>query len=390
MNLKKTLFLTELYPPLVGGTCTMFASRFGLYAPEKIVILTKAVPHAQDFDKHVNYQITRVPLQWKGPKGFEWLGVVWGLLKTGILLALKQKVEIIQCARPLPEGIAGYVLAKVLFKKLVINFQGEDISVLQNYRVERFLLKTIIRSAHLNLAISTFTENLVKALGGPNVRTGVIPPGFDPTLLKNLEPQKIVQLRQKFGGSPILLTVGRLQRRKGQDHVIRALPKVVEQFPEVKYLIIGSTHGGTTGLQQYLEEIIEETGMGKHVEILGEIGNQELPYYYAACDLFLMPNRFEPGGDVEGFGIVFLEAGFLGKSVIGGNSGGVPDAVQDGKTGLLVDGNSVEEIAQGILKILSDDQFARKLGEQGKNFSLLMTYEKVFAQYQLLMTKLGL
>ncbi|MCP4370741.1 MAG: glycosyltransferase family 4 protein, partial [Deltaproteobacteria bacterium] len=98
----------------------------------------------------------------------------------------------------------------------------------------------------------------------------------------------------------------------------------------------------------------------------------------------------EPGGDVEGFGIVFLEAGFLGKPVIGGNSGGVPDAVQHGKTGLLVDGHSVEEIARGIITILSDKQLAQKMGEQGREFSLSMTHEKIFERYQALMTELGL
>ncbi len=390
MSLKKTLFLTEYYPPLIGGSCTMFANRFGLYPPARIIVLTKTVEGASDFDNTVKYPIHRVPLRENGPKNFEYLGIVWGLLKAGLPLAIKHNLEVIQCARPLPEGIAGYVIAKLLFKKFVVNHHGEEISVLQNYRAERFFLKTVIRSAHLNLANSTFTESLIKALGGSTSRTAVIHPGFNPKPLEISHPEKVTQFRERFKGKPIILTVGRLQERKGQDNVIRALPEVIQHFPDLKYVIVGSTHGGTEGLADTLQELAQQLGVSQHVVLLGEIENEDLPYYYAACDLFIMPNRHKSGGDVEGFGIVFLEAGFLGKPVIGGNSGGVPDAVQHGKTGLLVDGHSVEEITRGILKLLSDKQSAKEMGARGQTLSLSMTHEKVFEKYQTLMIESGL
>ncbi|MCP4372485.1 MAG: glycosyltransferase family 4 protein, partial [Deltaproteobacteria bacterium] len=338
MSLKKTLFLTEYYPPLIGGSCTMFANRFGSYPPDRIVVVTKVVDNAHDFDKNIHYPIHRIPLEEKGPQGFEWLGLVWGLIKAGIPLAIQRKIEVVQCARPLPEGIAGYVIAKLLLKKLVINFHGEDIAVFQNYKVERFLMKRIIRSAQLNLANSSFTESLIKALGGSKIRTAVIHPGFNPKPLQVSDAKKGLLLRERLNGEPIILTVGRLQRRKGQDNIIRALPEITKHFPEVKYVIVGSTYASTPGLTDELNKMATQLGVSQHVVLVGEVENEELPYYYKACDLFIMPNRDEPGGDVEGFGIVFLEAGFLGKPVIGGNSGGVPDAVQHGKTGLLVDG----------------------------------------------------
>lgn len=366
----------------------MFAWRFSLYPPDRIVVLTKAVEHSHDFDKNLNYLIKRVPLQWKGPRKFKWLGLVWELLRAGIPLAIQQKVEVVQCARPFPEGLAGYVIAKLLLKKLVINSHGDDIVIIQNYIVERFLMKLSIRFAHLNLANSTFTESLIKQFGGEGIKTAVINPGFDPRSLQIEAPEKVSRLRECLTGSPIILTVGRLQSRKGQDNVIRALPKVIEYFPKLKYAIIGPE--ASPGLENKLCNLAKQFNVSQHVVMAGEIDNKELSIYYKACDLFIMPNRLESLGDIEGFGIVFLEAGFLGKPVIGGNSGGVPDAVLHRKTGLLVDGTSVEEIAQSIIKILSDKQLARKMGEQGREFALSKTHEKVFEQYQALMTNSGL
>ncbi len=383
MGFQKTLFLSEFYPPLVGGTCNKFSNRFGLYPPEQIVVLTKRVEDAEIFDNTVQYPIIRVPLH-DNPnlKGFEYMGVVWQLINASLPVVKKQKIKVIECARPLPEGVAGYVVAKLLRKKLVINFQGEDISVLQNYKVERFLLKTVSRAAQLNITNSSFTELLVKQLTDQQAKTGVVTPGFNPGRLEQPEPEKIAALREKLGGRPIILTVGRLQQRKGQDNVVRALPYLIPHFPNLKYVIVGSTHGGTTGFTEKLQKLITELQLNEHVLLVGEVANEELPVYYAASDLFIMANRLEPGGDVEGFGAVFLEAGFFQKPVIGGNSGGVPDAIQHEKTGLLVNGTSVEEIARGIDTVLSNNQLARKMGEQGRAFALSLTHENVFAHYR--------
>lgn len=134
-----------------------------------------------------------------------------------------------------------------------------------------------------------------------------------------------------------------------------------------------------------VENLATELQVDQHIVWAEKVSNKELPQYYAACDLFAMPNRVGPAGDVEGFGIVFLEAGFFEKPVIGGNSGGVPDAVQHEYTGLLVDGIKVSSIAQGILKILSDKHLSQTMGEHGRQFALSITHERVFEAYQTLM-----
>lgn len=381
----KTLFLSELYPPTFGGTCVMFASRFGLLPKDEIVVLTQKVPQSENFDRTVGYKIKRIPILRSGPKGFEWLGPVWSFLYAGLRLALKERVDRIECARFLPEGVAAYIIATLLRKPLIVNYHGEEVCVLRNYKVERFLLKLISRKAAMNLANSNFTANSIKETSGSSIKINVVVPGFNPRNLQSVSQDQIDQLRASFGGAPVLLTIGRMQQRKGQDHVIRALPEIIPHSPNIRYVIVGSSQGGTDGFEKTLKELAKEVGVSQHVVFAGEIDNATLPTYYAACDAFIMANRTIPPGDVEGFGIVFLEAGFMGKPVIGGSSGGVPDAVHDGETGYLVDGNDTHDIAEKILTILRNPDFAKKMGNEGRNLAMSMTHKAVFMRYQEIM-----
>lgn len=381
-ELQKTLLLAEKFPPAIGGSCNMFASRAGLFPEGKVEVLAGAVDGDAAHDASRRYRIVRLALPWKGPRGFEWSGVAWRLFLAGFRNALSRRAAVIECARPLPEGVAGMGIALLLRRRLVVNFHGEDISVLSRYRVERMLLKAVIRSAHLNLANSRFTAGLVEALGGSGARVAVVHPGFNPSALGAADEGRVRALRARYGGGPILVTVGRIQRRKGQDNVIRALPALAARFPGIRYLVVGSSQGGTEGLGSGLAALAAELGVGDRVHVLGEVPPAELPDYFAAADCFVMPNREEGAGDVEGFGIVFLEAGSMGKPVIGGRSGGVPDAVRDGETGLLVDGRSVEEIASAVARLLDDPAAARGMGLRGREFAASLTHDRVFAMYR--------
>ena len=390
MSLKKTLFLSEFYPPQIGGTCTMFAGRFGCYPPDKVIVVTKMVDGAETFDQSARYPIVRVPLLRNGPPHYEWAGMVWDFIKTGWKLIRQHQIERIECARPFPEGIAAYVLSKRFGIPYLNNVHGDEVGVFQRYRVERVLIKKTLRAARLNLASSHATERLVKQLAGADLKTQVVLPGFSPAFLGKPAPEAVARLREQVGGSPILLTVGRIaQVRKGHDHVIKALPDVIPHFPNVKYVVIGATDDLAIERLRQLRAMADELGVNDHIFWVEDVINATLPVYYAACDLFLMPNRVGPPGDVEGFGIVYLEAGYFNKPVIGGNSGGVPDAVLDGNTGLLVDGTDPHDVARGILQILSNPALAAQMGEHGAAHALSLTHERVFERYQQIITEAG-
>ena len=140
-------------------------------------------------------------------------------------------------------------------------------------------------------------------------------------------------------GKRLVVGVGRLVPRKGFDQTIRGWQDVVAQHPTAHLMIVGD------GPQRpELQELIASAGLQKHITLTGPLSDADLLAAYRSADLFIMPNRTMPDGDTEGFGLVFLEANACGRAVIGGKAGGAVEAVRDGETGLLVDGNSVQEI----------------------------------------------
>jgi len=167
-------------------------------------------------------------------------------------------------------------------------------------------------------------------------------------------------------GKQVIMTVGRLDERKGHDMVIRAVRLLVERFPQLVYMIVGKGRE-----EQRLKGLAEDLSIGERIIFTGFVTDEALPDYYRLCDVFVLPNREtednkQMRGDYEGFGVVFLEASACGKPVIAGKSGGSGEAVVDGVTGLLVDPKSESEIANAIERILSDNEFAGRLGMDGR------------------------
>jgi phosphatidyl-myo-inositol dimannoside synthase len=368
----RTLFLSEVYPPLIGGTANKFSSRFADCCPSDVVVVTKQITDSSRFDNSVGYRIVRIDFKDLPWKGFQWVGQALSMVRAARALRRRTRFELIECARPIPEGFAGWILSKLWRIPLVVNVQGEDISVMSRYRVERWVMQRLLKAAKLNIGNSRFTEDLIQSLAGNHAKTAIIHPSLRAGIEKwdrNVDSDAVNRLRKQIDGQPIVLTAGRLQSRKGHDNLIRALPMIRHEFPNIRYVIVGSDQGGEQGYRGRLERLIEELGLSENARVVGEVNNEELGTYYRACDLFAMPNRTQPDGDVEGFGQVFLEAGYFGKAVVGGRSGGVPDSVIEGQTGMLVDGNSPSKIAETILALLRDPSLRTRLGQNGKAFA---------------------
>jgi len=165
-----------------------------------------------------------------------------------------------------------------------------------------------------------------------------------------------------LNGARLILTVGRLVERKGHDVVIRALPGIRRAVGPVRYLIAGAGPE-----EARLRTLAREVGCADDVVFAGHVDDRDLPLFYAACDVFVMPSRaLEQRDGIEGFGIVFLEAGACGKPVVGGRSGGIADAVLDGITGVLVDPRSVDEVTGALTRLLQDRGEAARMGGEGR------------------------
>lgn len=191
-----------------------------------------------------------------------------------------------------------------------------------------------------------------------------LPPGVDEKTFHPGSGGDAVRARLGLTDRPVVVCVSRLVPRKGQDTLILAMPRILTKEPDAVLLIVG---GGP--YEKELRRLAHETGVADSVRFTGAVPWAELPAHYGAGDVFAMPCRTRRGGlDVEGLGIVYLEASATGLPVVAGDSGGAPDAVLDGETGWVVRGGSAEETAERIVVLLGDAELRRRMGERGREW----------------------
>lgn len=228
----------------------------------------------------------------------------------------------------------------------------------------RQLLRRDLARADLLYAVSDHTSRHLRALVGPTgppirlLRNGVDVGRFSPEV-----SGRAIRERHGFGDDPVVVCVGRLVRRKGQDVLVEAWPRVRAAVPDAHLLIVG---GGP--LHDELAEAAAAQPDGA-VVLAGRVPWDELPDHHAAADVFAHPNRTRLAGfDAEGFGVIFLEAQAVGRPVVAGDSGGSPEALRPGETGVLVDGADPAEVADAVVALLQDPDRARAMGRAGRAF----------------------
>ena len=190
-----------------------------------------------------------------------------------------------------------------------------------------------------------------------------IAPGID---VDHFSPQDSSQLRRdlRLENKRVIVSVGRLVHRKGQDHLIQSMPEILKSVPDAHILMVGQGP-----YLSHLKKLVEELNVIDHVSFIGRIQYAQLPQYICVGDIFAMPSRSRFFGlEVEGLGIVYLEASACGLPVIAGSSGGAPDAVLEGVTGIVVDGENNSEIAAAAIKLLKDLDGAKAMGLAGREW----------------------
>lgn len=194
-----------------------------------------------------------------------------------------------------------------------------------------------------------------------------IAPGIDTELFRPVEDEStLLALRDSLNlrGKRIIISVGRLVHRKGQDRLIEALPQLKAEFPDLHLIVVG-----TGPYESHLRNLVNEKGLNGTVTFVGRLNLEELPRYLSLAEIFAMPSRDRLAGlEVEGLGIVYLEASSCALPVIVGRSGGAPDALIDGETGLLVDGTDIGSIARACRELLSDPLRSKAMGAKGREW----------------------
>jgi phosphatidylinositol alpha-1,6-mannosyltransferase len=191
-----------------------------------------------------------------------------------------------------------------------------------------------------------------------------IAPGIDTDHFAPRADADALRLELGLSEKKVIVSVGRLVHRKGQDTLIESLPKILEQIPDAHLLFIGEGP-----YRDYLVKRAAELKVSQAITFIGRIQYAELPRYICVGDIFAMPSRSRLAGlEVEGLGIVYLEASACGLAVIGGKSGGAPDAVLEGETGFAVDGTSADSVAEAAVTLLQNPERARQMGLRGRQW----------------------
>jgi phosphatidylinositol alpha-1,6-mannosyltransferase len=358
---RRTLLLTNDFPPRPGGIQSYLQSLAGQLPADDLVVYAPAWPRGpethQTFDARMPFEVVRHH----------------GTLMLPTPDVARRAVEIIRANRceavwfgaaaPLAL-LTSKLRAEAGIHRVVACTHGHEVgwSMLPGARQA---LRRIGSTVDTLTYVSRYTRSRFAAAFGPMAALEHLPSGVDVKAFRPDEgARREIRRRYLLGDRPVVVCVSRLVPRKGQDMLIRALPLIRRQVPDAALLLVG---GGP--YKEQLRGLADEAGVGRHVVLTGSVPWDELPAHYAAGDVFAMPCRTRGGGlDVEGLGIVCLEASATGLPVIAGKSGGAPETVLDGVTGQVVDGRSVAAVAAAVAGLLADPDRAAEMGRAGREW----------------------
>ncbi len=359
---QKTLCVSSEFPPVRGGIATHIYNLWSRIDRKRICVFTARPSGARDcVDETLDIIRESYPL---GRDIFSRTArvmiVSWHMFRQNCARKIKRN----HCAQVLSAGLGGFLVKKIKGTPYVVYTYSADILEFSRNFLTLWIMKKVFSGCEHIIANSVFTKSLVTGHGLASAdKVSVSTPAVDTEIFDPARGDG--GIREKYGikgERKMILTVSRLAARKGHENVLAALSDAVKFCQEITYVIVGE--GPMRG---QLEALVAEKGLEKNVIFAGEMPPEELVFFYNACDIFIMtPRHIKEEGDVEGFGIVFLEANACGKPVIAGKSGGVIEAVVDGETGFLVEPKDINGIRDAMLKLLNDEDLCRRLGERGR------------------------
>ncbi len=361
----RILVIAEVFPPRMGGSGRWLWELYRRLPPGTVHVAAGSVDGDDAFDRGQTMPVTRLPLRFTN----------WGLLHLSSSLEYRRAnrrldaiadvatPDIIHCAKAVPEGVLGGWLARRRGVPFWCYVHGEELTLARTSRELRFMTSQVLARSERVVANSAHTrELLVRDWRVPAERIVVVHPGVDTDRFVPAPRDLASRSRLGWTDRTVILTVGALQKRKGQDMVIKAIPLLREEFPSVLYCIAGE--GWEDG---YLRALARTCGVEEFVQFRGIAGEGELVECYQQCDVFALPNR-QVGWDFEGFGIVLLEAQACARPVLTGRSGGTAEAIDDGRSGVLGDCTSPKAVADALAPLLRDRAAAERMGVYGRQW----------------------
>lgn len=349
----RTLVVTNDFPPRPGGI-QAFVHQLAVRQPAgSIVVYASSYEGAAAFDAAQPFPVVRHPAGLLLPSP--------DTLRRVSAVVRAEHCDTVWFGAAAPLGLLTRGLRAAGVQRVVASTHGHEAgwAVLPGART---LMHRIARDVDLLTYLGEYTGRLLARRLGRCAQLRRIPPGVEAETFHPGADGPSVRARLGLAGRPTVVCVSRLVPRKGQDVLIRALPAIRRRVPDAALLIVG---GGPD--MPRLQRLAAQAGVADDVVFTGSVPWEDLPAHYAAGHVFAMPCRRRLAGlDVEGLGIVYLEASATGLPVVAGEAGGAPDAVLHGQTGYLVDGRSVAAVADPLVELLADPARAREMGQQGR------------------------
>ncbi len=361
MTEKRVLCITNDFGPRAGGIESFVVGLIERFPKNTVTVYTSSQTGDKTWDE-----------QWLKKYGVRVIRdrskILLPTFRVGIRvrnIARTEKIESVFFGAAAPLGLLANGLRRAGVKKIVALTHGHEVWWAKVFPFN-LALRYIGNSVDHLTYLGEYTKiQISKSLSTKSRNALVkIAPGIDTEHFKGSDESAELRKRLGIENKKIIVSVGRLVHRKGQDRLIEALPLIAAQIPDVHLLFVGEGP-----YKDHLEKIADELQVSSKITFVGRVQYAELAKYLCAGDIFAMPSRSRFGGlEVEGLGIVYLEASACGLAVIAGNSGGAPDAIIEGVTGYAVNGNDVDEISQRVIALLSDLLAAKRMGEQGRNW----------------------
>lgn len=356
----KTLIVTNDFPPRPGGIQAFVHSMALRLDPGRVVVYASTWRDGSEvaaFDAEQPFPVVRdrTTMLLPTPR----------VTRRAAALLREHGCTSVWFGAAAPLGLMAPALRRAGARRLVATTHGHEAGWAQ-LPASRALLRRIGEGTDTITYLGEYTRSRIARALTPQAAARMVqlPPGVDEKVFHPASGGAAVRAQLGLTDRPVVVCVSRLVPRKGQDTLIEAMPRILADQPEAVLLVVG---GGP--YEDDLRRLAVRTGVAESVRFTGAVPWEELPAHFGAGDVFAMPCRTRRGGlDVEGLGIVYLEASATGLPVVAGDSGGAPDAVLDGETGWVVRGGEPAEAAERILALLGDAELRRRMGERGRRW----------------------
>lgn len=352
MEIPRTLLVTNDFPPKVGGIQRTLGSLSTALPADRLTVVAPTWRGAAGFDEAAPFELVRERSRFIWPTS--------GFAERVEELISSSGSEVVLFGDAFPLALLGPRLAS-RGTPYVVAAHGFDYWLSTVPVAHTVMRRMTSRAARVAVMCSEFIARRVRTAVPRDVPVSVLYPGADLERFRPDLPTEDLRARHGLGDRPLVVCVSRLVPRKGQDVLIRSMRAVQRRVPEAALLIVGA------GPHEGRLRRLAERAPTRSVTFVGEVPEEDLPRYYALGEVFAMPCRTRVGGlEVEGWGNVFIEAAACGRPVVVGDSGGAPETVVHGETGLLVDGRDVGGVADSLIALLEDPAYARRLGKAGR------------------------